>query len=559
MKKIKQRPMYITPRVSDKAAHISRNARAAFLNTKEEKNPDIKPESYASDKVSRGSQRVLNSTFEQGRRYAKKTRGALRRTRGLRGSSKAIKASGRNIKATGKTVKTTARSVKTTAKTTKIAANTARKAAAASARAAKAASRAAAQGIKLAVKAVIAAVKAIAAAIKGLSAVIAAGGWVVLVIVLVIAAVAALLCSPFGIFYSSETTEDHTPSTVMAELSQELDDKIDTIKLDHPDASEVTVTYEGSEDGSTIQNGADILAVFAVRVALDPDDPTEVVILDEAKETILKKTYWDMTRVTYSVAPIEEEPLVNDPSSSSTPEPPPVRLNINVDCRSYDEMITVYGFNADQVEVLEELMHPRYQQLFMSLLGIEMSDELTADEIAEIRSSLPDHFTISQDIITEKAQSLVGRVYYFWGGKSYAIGWDDRWGKQRKVTAEGSPSTGTVRPFGLDCSGFTAWVYVNSGISKDKVTEVFGTWSGDQWRYSLPVEWNQAQVGDLAFLAIPGTRKVNHVGVVVGFDNGEPLVAHCSSSYNNVVLTEGRESGFRYIRRPVVLTQISND
>lgn len=69
----------------------------------------------------------------------------------------------------------------------------------------------------------------------------------------------------------------------------------------------------------------------------------------------------------------------------------------------------------------------------------------------------------------------------------------------------------------------------------------------------MPVEWNQAQIGDLAFLAIPETRKVNHVGVVVGFDNSEPMVAHCSSSYNNVVVTEGWGSGFRYIRRPVIL------
>lgn len=552
MKKIKQRPKDVTPRVSDKAAHIPRNAGAAFFNAKEEKHTDTKPESYASDKVSRGSQRALNSTFEQGRRFAQKTREAIWRTRGLRGSSRTIKAGSRSIKATGKTVKTTARSVRTATRTTKIAAETARKTAAASARAARAALRAAAQGIKLAIKAVIAAVKAIAAAIKGLSAAIAAGGWVVLVIVIVVAAVAALLCTPFGIFYSNDTTENHTPAAVMAELSQELDGKIDSIKQDHPEASEITVTYEGSEDGSTIQNGADILAVFAVRVALDPKDPTEVVTLDEAKEIILRQTYWDMTLVTYTVEPIEEETQVNDQSPSSSPEPPPVRLDINVDCRSYEEMITVYGFNADQVEVLEELMHPRYQQLFMGLLGIETPDELTTDEIAEIRSSLPGNFTISQDTIADKAQSLVGRVHYFWGGKSYAIGWDDRWGKLRTVTVDGSPSTGTVRPFGLDCSGFTAWVYVNAGLPKERASEVFGNWSGDQWRYSLPVEWDQAQVGDLAFLAIPGTRKVNHVGVVVGFDNGGPLVAHCSSSYNSVVVTNGWGSGFRYIKRPVI-------
>ena len=124
--------------------------------------------------------------------------------------------------------------------------------------------------------------------------------------------------------------------------------------------------------------------MFSVRVALDPDDPTDVVTLDESKEAILSQTNWDMTLVTYTM---EENTSINDPSSSSTPELPPVRIDINVDCRSYDEIIAAYGFNADQVQVLEELMHPRYQQLFMSLLGIETPDELTTDEIAEIATT----------------------------------------------------------------------------------------------------------------------------------------------------------------------------
>ena len=42
------------------------------------------------------------------------------------------------------------------------------------------------------------------------------------------------------------------------------------------------------------------------------------------------------------------------------------------------------------------------------------------------------------------------------------LGWDSRWGQLRKVTAEGSSSTGTYRPYGLDCSGFVDWVFYNA-------------------------------------------------------------------------------------------------
>src|SRR5699024_2876212 len=56
------------------------------------------------------------------------------------------------------------------------------------------------------------------------------------------------------------------------------------------------------------------------------------------------------------------------------------------------------------------------------------------------------------------ALSLVGRVPYFWGGKS-APGWNSEWNTPKLVTSAGSSSTGTIRPYGLDCSGFTEWVY----------------------------------------------------------------------------------------------------
>ena len=51
------------------------------------------------------------------------------------------------------------------------------------------------------------------------------------------------------------------------------------------------------------------------------------------------------------------------------------------------------------------------------------------------------------------ACSLVGKVNYFWGGKSSAIGWDNEWGKLKTVSAEGNKTTGTKRPVGLNCSG----------------------------------------------------------------------------------------------------------
>jgi cell wall-associated NlpC family hydrolase len=60
------------------------------------------------------------------------------------------------------------------------------------------------------------------------------------------------------------------------------------------------------------------------------------------------------------------------------------------------------------------------------------------------------------------AYSFVGKVNYFWGGKSIVIGCPNRWGTLTKVAGEDSPTTETVRPFGLDCSGYVTWIFVNA-------------------------------------------------------------------------------------------------
>ena len=109
-----------------------------------------------------------------------------------------------------------------------------------------------------------------------------------------------------------------------------------------------------------------------------------------------------------------------------------------------------------------------------------------------------------------------------------------------RVTADGSSSTGTIRPLGLDCSGFVTWVFINAEIS--------GVGDGTQGQNanSTHISWNNAQAGDLAFYS-----DLSHVGIVVGKDtDGNILVIHCNSSANNVSLTTN--SGFGFCARPDV-------
>ena len=104
--------------------------------------------------------------------------------------------------------------------------------------------------------------------------------------------------------------------------------------------------------------------------------------------------------------------------------------------------------------MLDELMEPQYAELFMTLTGSYRSIALSSEQLREILETLPANLSSQRKEVVLTAYSLLGKVNYFWGGKSLVLGWDSRWGTPMTVWAAGSTSSGPVRPYGLDCSGF---------------------------------------------------------------------------------------------------------
>jgi len=155
-----------------------------------------------------------------------------------------------------------------------------------------------------------------------------------------------------------------------------------------------------------------------------------------------------------------------------------------------------------------------------------------------------------RQIVVDSAASLNGKVTYFWGGKSEAIGFDPEWGQPQLVESAGSETTGTIQPYGLDCSGYIAWCFIQSGMSFDQVKSAIGLGSTSQWKRSREIGWEEIQPGDFVFQRRPNTGDGNHVGIVLGFDErGEPVIAHCSFSLGGCVVT-GRGDIFVFARRP---------
>ena len=366
--------------------------------------------------------------------------------------------------------------------------------------------------------------KGVASAVSSILS--AGGGAVVLVLFLTVILVAAIVASPFGILFSNESREAGVVpiSAAVAQINYDFNAELEALQTAE-DYDSISVTGQSAD-------WVEVLAVFAVKVAGADADAADVATMDADRIARLKAVFWDMTTITHRVE------IIHHPGSGEGDDGwTEKNLYITVTAKTAEEMKTEYHFNRNQIAALDELLEQR--DLLREL--IEDVYSVSGDTAALIRN-LPEDLSPEREEVVRAACSLVGKVNYFWGGKSLVIGWDARWGELRQVTAAGSSTTGTYRPYGLDCSGFVDWVFYNqSGGSY-----VIGHGGGATMQHShcTNISWADAQPGDLVFY--PDN---SHVGIVGGRDtNGELLIIHCASGYNNVVIT-GKE-GFASIGRP---------
>lgn len=369
--------------------------------------------------------------------------------------------------------------------------------------------------------AVVRAVAAMMGSLIGL-----AGGAVVLIVLVIVVLIAAIASSPFGIFFTSEPSAPETVSVsqAVAAVNVEYNAKLEALQAGGYD--DIVIHGQGPD-------WAEVLAVFAVHTA-GKDTGVDVATLDQDRVDRLKAVFWDMTEITSKKVETIDHPGGEDSEGWTESI-----LHITITPKTADEMRAVYAFTDEQNSALTELLSDR--AVLASLAG---SLTITSTDLLEVIRALPADLDQARKEAVETALSLVGKVGYFWGGKSLVIGWDSRWGTLREVTAAGNSTTGTYRPYGLDCSGMMDWIFYN--ITGGEYILGRGGGATAQHSYCTPVSQADAQPGDLAFYPDD-----SHVGIVVGRrENGKLLICHCSSGQNNVVVTEFAASGFTALGRP---------
>ena len=389
------------------------------------------------------------------------------------------------------------------------------------------AARAAAAAAKKLAEAAAKAVKELISALASLG-----GGTALFIVFSIVIVAGAFLASPLGILFADEQQADDTVplATAIAEIQGEY--HVELERLQNGDFASVQIVGQAPD-------WREVVAVFASKTA-GAEDGVDVFTLDEERVELLRQVFWDMCEITTATQTVDVPD--SNPDDDVDDSHTETALTITVTAKTAEQMRLEYDFSKYQNDALDILLEN------LGSLNIPMGSlTISQEDAIALLENLSDDLDPKRKAVVETAVQLVGRVSYFWGGKSLTLGWDDRWGVPTEVTAAGSGSTGTVRPFGLDCSGFVDWTFYNA--TNGSYYPGRGGGAATQHSYCTNISWSEAQPGDLVFYPDD-----SHVGIVGGKDaDGNLLIVHCSGGANGVIITGS--AGFTTVARPDCFSQ----
>ena len=407
----------------------------------------------------------------------------------VKSAQRTVKTAQRTAKGTVKTAQRTSKTaIKTADHTAKAAQKTAQataKAAKMTAHAARAAAKTAAATAKAAAKGISATIKAIIASVKALVAAIAAGGWVAILAIVIICLIGLIVGSCFGIFFSGEDSgTGQTMPTVVREINQEYEGKLDEIKNG---TAHDTLEMSGSR-----AVWPEVLAIYAVKTTTDPDNPQEVATMDDSKKELLKEIFWAMNEISSRTETATATQIVETDDGAGNiieeeVEVTTTTLYITVTHKTADEMADAYSFTADQRAQLAELLAEENRSMWSSVLyGIGVGD----GEIVVVALS--------------QLGNVGGQPYWSWYGFNSRVEW---------------------------CACFVSWCanecgYLDAGV----IPKTAGCISGSNWFKDRGL-WQdnsyEPRPGDIIYFdwnekgsSGPQDGLPDHVGIVEKVENG---------------------------------------
>lgn len=295
-----------------------------------------------------------------------------------------------------------------------------------------------------------------------------------------VAAVITLIYnSPFAIFFPSISSAE-TTQEVLSAYVEDFQEEIEKELREHPgyDASEkIYLNFEGTEEPD---NYFDILAVYMVKHG-NGDTATDMT--DRAKEN-LKSVFDGMC--SYSISD-RTETETDEEGETIT-----VKIKeVNVRLRTYLEMISRYGFDEDEQEILAELMKPEN----LALLGYAGSGSSPGETI-----SREQYQAIVDSISDANGRAVVEFV----------------------LSRVGYPYSQEYRDSGeyYDCSSLAYYAWLSAGVNL--MYEGANTAAAEGkfcYDHNYLVTYDEMLPGDLIFFSYSHNGRfmdITHVAVYVG-------------------------------------------
>ena len=227
----------------------------------------------------------------------------------------------------------------------------------------------------------------------------------VLAPVLIVILIGALLASPMGIFFSSKSESDMALQEVVGQLNRDFSQRITEI--------ENTVVHDDLEQTGQRAKWKDILSVYAVKVSTDPENPLDVMTMDEERATLLSEIFWDMNVIDYITEIYTEEITVEVPTEDSTDEDGVVeetqtiehtRLLITISGKTAQQQAEEYEFDQEQLSLMTELLSDEYEELWYGLPYGSGSDDIV-------------------EVALSQVGNVGGEPYWRWYGYSSRVAW----------------------------------------------------------------------------------------------------------------------------------------
>lgn len=353
-----------TIKTLDKGAIATERLKVTIVHTKEKaentQSNDNNIVEDGSNKITFVANRTVDETLYHFNKYGKKavveTKDNVIKTKVKIKNIKDKLLAQKSKKVATKGTKTTIKTGKSVAKKAEKAAKESVKASQRALKLARETAKQTARATKAVVKATISAIKGIIAATKALISLLIAGGWVAMVVIIIICLIGLLVGSIFGIFFSSEKTSPNaiTMKDVIAECNQEFSDKLQTIQDQNPHDDYVL-------DGN-MASWKDMLIIYTVKQA-NGFDGQEVITMDDNKKAVVKQIFWEMNSLSSEVK--TEKVTEQGVNTDEMPKEVEKRvLHITITSKNAEQMKNEYHFSPAQIRQYNELSSSEYNSLW---------------------------------------------------------------------------------------------------------------------------------------------------------------------------------------------------